>query len=117
VIEASWGTDRHLVVRTVEELDTLLDRIDQEARRTGRPQDVQLTAPGGAGTLGVVVGHDRSLLNHVPANGNPPYLTSRGDEDVERPWRHTIPADRARQAARAFLMTGALDERLRWEEV
>ena len=36
---------------------------------------------GNAGTLGLVVGHERSVLNHVPPDGNPPYMSSVGDED------------------------------------
>jgi Immunity protein Imm1 len=126
--EVTWGSGGRQVVRTVEELDALLDRIDDEARRTGRAQDVQLTGPGDAGTLGVVVGHDRSVLNHVPADGNPPYVISAGEQDEDRPftfyvagdhhsealWRHTIPVAQAREAARTFLLTGRLDDRVRW---
>jgi hypothetical protein len=87
--------------------------------------------PGDAGTLTVVVGHDRSVLNHVPADANPPYLSSVGDEDEDRPftfyvqgdhhselpWHHPIPVAQAREAARTFLVTGTLDDRLRWDEV
>ena len=39
------------MVRSVDTLDTLLDRIDAGARWSGRLQDVQLTDLG-AGTLG-----------------------------------------------------------------
>jgi Immunity protein Imm1 len=129
--EAAWGQECREVVGTVDELDALLDRIDDEARRTGRPQDVQLIIPGHAGTLGVVVGHERSVLNHVPPDGNPPYMSSVGNEDEDRPftfyvagdrhseshWRHTIPVAEAREAARTFLLTGRLDDRVRWDEV
>jgi hypothetical protein len=125
--EATWGHECRQVVGTVEELDALLDRIDDEARRTGRPQDVELTIPGDAGTLGLVVGHERSVLNHVPPNGNPPYMSSVGNEDEDRPftffvagdhhseshWRHTIPTAEAREAARAFLRTGRHHDRVR----
>ena len=129
--EATWGAAGREAIRTAAELDALLDRVDREARLRGRPQDVALWVPGGAGTLGVVVGHDRSVLNHVPDDGDPPYRVSCGDEDEDRPytyfvgddhhseahWRHTIPGAQARRAARTFLLTGRLDEALRWEEV
>jgi immunity protein Imm1 of predicted polymorphic toxin system len=129
-MEATWGS-RHARIDTVEHLDALLDRIDGEARATGRAQDVQLVGEGAAGRLGIVVGHDRSVLNHVPADGNPPYLTSRGKEHrpgvftfyvagehhSESPWRNTVTAAVARNAARVFLLTGRLDERVDWEEV
>ena len=77
------------------------------------------------------MGNDRSVLNHVPSNGKPPYMTSHGDDDEDRPftfyvagdhhsetsWRHTIPVSTAREAARVFLLTGRLDDRVEWEEV
>ncbi|MFL5781872.1 MAG: Imm1 family immunity protein [Thermoleophilaceae bacterium] len=115
---------------TLEELDGLLDRIDAEARRLGRPQNVELTVDG-AGTLGIVLGHDRSVLNHIPSDLDPPYLASlgaedqdraftfyvRGDHHTESHWRHTVPAGEARDAARVFLLTEALDDRVRWDVV
>jgi hypothetical protein len=129
-LEASWGRGHDQVVRNSEELDALLDRLDAEARETGRPRDVSLTDPEGGGTLVVVLGHHRSFVHHVPEDLNPPYMASRGDQDEDRPftffvgddhhsethWRHTIPADAARNAARVFLRTGRLDERVEWEE-
>lgn len=130
-VEATWGTRQREVVNTVEQLDALLDRVDADARRCGRAQNVELTALDGRGTLGVVVGDDRSLLNHIPADNNPPYLASRGDENFDRSftfyvagdhhseshWRHTITNDAARDAARVFLLGRTLDDRVRWEEV
>ncbi len=130
-IEPTWGGHEHRVDHTTEELDALLDGIDVEARRSGRPQIVQLFAGSDSDTLGIVVGHDRSVLNHVPSDANPPYRTSHGGCDEDRPftfyvagdhhsethWRHTIPARAAREAARVFLLTGRLDDRVEWEEV
>lgn len=130
-MDASWGRDEREVIDTVEQLDLLLDRVDADARHSGLPQVVQLTDDLAGGTLGVVVGGDRSLLNHVPADGNPPYLTSRGDEEEDKVftfyvagdnhseshWRHTIAIGAAREAARVFLRTGVLDNRVSWDEV
>lgn len=129
--EVTWGQDDRAMITSTDELDALLDRIDAEARGLGRPQDVQLTGPEDAGTLGIVVGHDRSVLNHIPEHLDPPYLASRGEEDDDRPftfyvagdhhseaaWSQTIPADVAREAARVFLLTGRRHDRIRWEEV
>jgi hypothetical protein len=67
-----WGHERREETESLEELDELLDRVAAEARAHGRPQDVQVTC-GDAGTLGVVVGSDRSVLNHVPGDLDPPY--------------------------------------------
>ena len=90
-----------------------------------------MSGPERAGTLGIVVGHNHSVLSHVPENLRPPYMTSRGEDDHPRPftfyvegdhhseaaWSQTIPIGVAREAARVFLLTGRMDDRIRWEEV
>jgi hypothetical protein len=129
--EVTWGHGRSAMANGPEDLDALLDAIDAKARELGLPQDVMLTRLTGEGSLGVVVGADRSVLNHVPADANPPYMSTIGDQDEDRPftfyvagdhhsevhWRHTVPLAAAREAARHFLLTGRLDERLRWTEI
>jgi hypothetical protein len=67
-----------------DEVEELLDRIADEARRARRPQDVQVTVAS-AGTLGIVVGADWSVLNHVPMNLDPPYMVSVGDDQGKEP--------------------------------
>jgi Immunity protein Imm1 len=130
-VTVEWGRARRAVVGAVEDLDRVLDGIDREGRASRMPQDVQLTSSAGDGTLGIVVGSDRSVLNYVPASGDPPYLSSIGDEREDRAftfwvagdhhsesaWQHTIPTARARAAARHFLLTGRLDPRVGWTEV
>lgn len=74
-----WGAEQREEVRTAAELDVLLERLAGEARAAGMPQDVQLTVEG-AGTLGMVVGDDRSVLHHVPDNLDPAYMVSVGSE-------------------------------------
>ena len=37
-------------------------------------------------------------------------------EELEMHWRHTIPAELAREATRTFLLTGRLDDRVTWSE-
>jgi immunity protein Imm1 of predicted polymorphic toxin system len=127
--EARWGKDGVETVSTADELDVLLARVEREARRSGLPQHVQLYVED-AGSLGIVVGHDRSVVDHVPEDLDPPYAISLGDEDGDRPftfyvdgdhhgearWRHTVPATQAFEAARVFLASGALDDKLRWEK-
>ena len=125
-----WGVEQREEVRTVAELDALLERLAGEARAAGMPQDVQLTVDG-AGTLGMVVGDDRSLLNHIPDNLDPPYMVSVGNEASDEafvfyvagdhysdvPRRHTIlPAD-GWAAMRYFLTTGELSPEVEWEQV
>ncbi|MDP1847220.1 MAG: Imm1 family immunity protein [Solirubrobacteraceae bacterium] len=125
-----WGDEQREEVRTAAELDALLERLATEARAEGRPQDVQLTVEG-AGTLGMVVGDDRSVLNHVPDNLDPPYMVSVGSEVSDEPFvfyvagdnysealhRNTILPPAARAAMRHFLATGALSPEVEWEQI
>jgi hypothetical protein len=124
-----WGHEQREEIENLDQLDALLDRIAAEARTDGRAQDVQVS--GDAGTLGVVVGSDRSVLNHVPADLNPPYMASvggdvrdepfvfyvAGDHYSEAAWSNTISPDAARDAVRHYAATGQLSPDVKWEEV
>lgn len=113
-----------------DKVDDLLDRIAVQAHRDGRPQDVQVTVES-AGTLGIVVGADWSVLNHVPAHRDPPYMVSVGTEQGTEPvvfyvagdhysetlQRNTITPEAARAAIRHFVATGQLSPHVTWEEV
>jgi len=130
MVDIEWGPGpRHERV-SEDELDALLDRIDVEARRMDRPVDVQVTV-NAAGTLGIVLGADWSVLNHVPAHLDPPYLVSVGEDPSKEPVafyvagdhysetlrRNTISSDAARAAMRQFVATGRLSPDLVWEQV
>lgn len=125
------GERRRAEVATAAELDEALSQADADARDRGAPQGVEVTGLATAGTLSVVVGSERSFLSHVPADGDPPYMASVGNEDEDRPftfyvyghhhtevaWRNTVAPDEAFAAAQHFVQTGELDPRLRWEEI
>jgi hypothetical protein len=125
-----WGQGQREEVESAAELDGLLDRVAVEARAAGKPQDVQVTVAA-AGTLGIVLGDDRSVLNHIPADSDPPYMVSVGAEAGEDPFvfyvagdhyseslrRNTIPLEAARAAMRHFLATGELSPEVQWEQV
>jgi hypothetical protein len=129
-VRVTWGVGETANVSSVTELDLVLDAVDQQARASHKPQDVQLNG-GEAGTLGVVVGADRSFLNHVPANLDPPCMASVGDDLTDRPftfyvagdhhseaaWRQTVPIEVARATARHWVARRGLDPRVRWEEI
>jgi len=120
-----WGVEHQGLIETVEALDRLLDAIAGEPL----PQVVQVTREH-AGTLGIVLGAERSFLHHVPVHLEPPYYVSSGDEDkdeplvfflegahqTEAPWSATIPDDAARAAMRHFAETGELLPDVRWVE-
>ena len=108
----------------------MLDRIDAEARRDGRPQDVQVTVEG-AGTLGIVLGATWSVLNCIPPHLDPPYMVSVGPDQSDEPVtfyvagdhhsetlrRNTIGPQAARAAIRHYVTSGELSPDVDWEEV
>jgi hypothetical protein len=130
VVEVEYGHGPRQARISENEVDAMLDRIADEARRDGRPQDVQVTVES-AGTLGIVVGANWSVLNHVPANLDPPYMVSVGDDQSnervvfyvagdhysEALRRNTIRPEAARAAMRQFVATGLLSPDVTWEEV
>jgi hypothetical protein len=130
MVEVEWGHGPRLQRVDEDELDTLLDRIDSEARRDGRPQDVQVKVEG-AGTLGIVLGASWSVLNHIPPDLNPPYMVSLGSDQSENPvtfyvagnhhsevpGRNTIRPQAARAAMRHYVASGELSPDVNWEEV
>ncbi len=116
MVVVEWGSGMREEVRAVADLDALLDEVASRARAAGRPHDVQVTV-GEAGTPGIFLGADRSFLNHILANLDPPYLASVGGEGGEEPFvfyvaddhhsetltRNTIDAEAARAALRRFV--------------
>ena len=112
-----------------DNVDGMLDRIADAARREGRSQGVQVTVEK-AGTLGIVVGADWSVLDHVPADLDPPYKVSVGDDQGSEPVvfyvagdhfseaqrRNTIRPEAARTAMRHFVAAGQLSPGVTWEE-
>ncbi len=91
-VEYGRGLAKRASART--RADGLLDRIADAARRDGRPQDVQVTVED-AGTLGIVIGADWSVLSHVPADRDPPYVVSVGRDQSSEPARAEVVATRA----------------------
>ena len=130
MVRVEWGHGPRQQSVPEEELDGLLDRISAQAQHEGRPQDVQVTVEG-AGTLGIVVGADWSVLNHIPAHRNPPYMVSLGHEQSDDPVafyvagdhhsealrRNTVTPQAARAAIRHFALTGELSPDVDWDEV
>ena len=128
MVIVEWGRERREEVAGWPALEELLDEVASAARADGKPQDVQVTVSG-AGTLGIVVGADWSVLNHVPPDLEPPYAVSVGSDRREEPVtfyvagdhhseasrRHTIGVEAARNALRHFVATGELSPEVVWE--
>lgn len=129
MVVAEWY-ERREELADAEKLEALLDRVASDARSADMPQAVDVTVEG-AGTLGIVVGAERSFLHHVPPDRYPPYMVSVGRDGGEQPfvfcvagdhytetsWRNTIEPEAARAAIRHFVSTGTLSPDVEWEEV
>jgi hypothetical protein len=121
-----WGAEHQELIESLDQLDQLLDTI---AAQESPPQVAQVTREH-AGTLGIVLGGERSFLHHVPVHVEPPYAASAGDETkdepfvfyidgthpTEAPWSATIANDAAREAMRHFFLTGELSPAIHWVE-
>lgn len=130
MLVAEWGHGPQVQEIDEAELDALLDRLGSEASREQKPQNVQVTVAD-AGTLGIVVGGDWSVLTYVPTDLNPPYMVSVGSQPDDDPVvfyvagshytealrRNTISTDAARDAMRHFVATGRLARAVTWEQV
>jgi hypothetical protein len=116
VVTVEWGHGPRQQSVREDEVEEQLGRMSAQAQQAGRPQDVQVTVEG-AGTLGIVVGADWSVLNYIPAHRNPPYFVSVGQEQADDPVafhvagdhhtetlrRNTIRPEAARAAVRYFV--------------
>jgi Immunity protein Imm1 len=117
------------VAASLEDLDTLMDRLHDEAKASPEPFIATVSPPSGD-WLGVGMGREETTLGYVPANGQPPYYRSAGDPDAEGhlvfflsghytefPRCSAISMQMARRAIRAFARTGELPDTIRWIEV
>jgi uncharacterized protein YdeI (YjbR/CyaY-like superfamily) len=113
-------------VRSVRELDQVLDRLTAQARAT-RPFVAQLFSADGA-SLGMGLGRDSTIMSYIPANLDPPYFHSVGKQDgdplvfyfggdwSEFPRRQALPVSEAREAMRRFFANPSLPGNIEWEE-
>lgn len=85
--ELVWGppggvespSAEHAPISDVGELERRLDGLEATAR-AGEPLVAELVDPE-RGTLGVGLGREQSVAYFHRADGEPPYLLSRGDGD------------------------------------
>ena len=123
--ETSWV--EHAPIGSREELDAKLDALERAARK-GKPLIAELVEPR-AGTLGIGLGSDVSVVYFNRADGEPPYLISSGDSALadhrflvffyagvwtEFPPETAIHPDAARDAMREFLRTRRRPQLLSW---
>ena len=117
------------VAKSLEELDTVLDRLHHEAKMSPEPFIATVSPPSGV-SLGVGMGREETALGYVAANQQPPYFSSLGDPEAqgvlvfflgshytEFPRRSAIPMEVARRTIRAFARTGQLPQTVQWVHV
>ncbi len=123
-----WADDGKAIVRTVDELDELLDDLEQLATET-EPFIVELSAEEGPSiTMGV--GRSQSVLGYMSGSSKPPYYQSAGrdinEEDMvffyRGQWTNFPPGSAVatkdgRAALRSFFETEALPDNVVWEEI
>jgi hypothetical protein len=117
------------VVESLEDLDTVLDRLHEEAGTSPEPFIATVSRPSGD-CLGVGMGREETALGYVAANQQPPYYSSLGDPEAEGnlvfflgshytefPRRSAIPTEGARRVIREFVRTGQLSQTVQWVQV
>jgi hypothetical protein len=122
-----WDASPETTVHTIEDLDQLLDRLQQDC--TTAPVLATVKLPSSGDSLSIGLGRAESVLNFVSGSGDPPYWSSVGEHEEDEavgfnfmgelseiPLRHLIPLDLARQAVRDFVQTGKLSHKVTWEE-
>jgi hypothetical protein len=119
-----WGEGDRRSVATLAELDAVLDELGQASELIL----VEVVSPNGS-SLAICLGGSETFLNYVPADRDPPYLSSVGDQDAEGtiefqfsgewsecPRRHVVPIASGRDAVRHFFQTSELSSSILWEE-
>lgn len=124
-----WGSEAEAVsVRSLVELDALLDDLECLARSTGAPFLVVLVAGDGS-SLTIGVGRDESVASFsdgsddalsfasipIPDRKGEPLVFELDGEPNEMLAELSTPAESTRQAARYFFSEGGRDPQLRWE--
>jgi immunity protein Imm1 of predicted polymorphic toxin system len=127
VTTVSGEDDREIPVRTVEELDAQLDRLDAEARQR-QPLAAEIVRPDGV-VLIIGLGRDESVLNYQVSEAGP-YYTSHsedapddstvvfyyGGHESEFLAEAAVPVEDAREAARLFFADGKRPENIDWQQ-
>jgi hypothetical protein len=120
-----WREDERSEIRTVQELDELVDRLTLEAK-ADMPFTVELHTADET-LLCIVIGREESHVLFHSATSSPPILSSLGpwddDEPIEFtyqeqessvPKRFTVPIEDAREALRLFYQTGTRPDNIAW---
>lgn len=123
-----WGKGGVATVHSVEELDSVLDRVDEDARASSLPTLVDIVGPERE-HLTIGLGLDSSILLFDWSDVQRPGYRSLGDVDddgdvhfmyggsyTEFSTMSAIPATIAREAARLFFRDPGLPSNVEWEE-
>jgi immunity protein Imm1 of predicted polymorphic toxin system len=122
------GEDAQAVpVRTVEELDAELDRLDREAA-DDRPPMAEIVRPEGM-SLTIGLGRDHSVVTYIASDAGPYFTSHSGDSsrdgtvafyygghESEFMAEAAVPVEDAREAARLFFANGERPDNVDWRQ-
>ena len=120
-----WEEANRTEVRSVEELDRLVDQLTVEAR-ADMPLTVELHV-GDETAMSIVVGREESHVEFHSAATHPPIVACHGpwnDDELiefshrgqysELPRRYFVPIADAREALRRYFRTGTRPDNIAW---
>ncbi|AUX38437.1 MULTISPECIES: Imm1 family immunity protein [Sorangium] len=113
---------------SISDLEHLLDELHATFSQTD-PTLVTVELSESGDSIAIGLGRERSVLNYIKGDKNPPYFTSKGDLDLddgitfrfggnwsEFPMRNSISTPIAREAIRFFCSRGGLTKAIEWEQ-
>ncbi|XXY53589.1 Imm1 family immunity protein [Sorangium sp. So ce269] len=122
-----WNQQRKHLSSALD-VERLLDELHAVFLQTD-PTLVTVELSESGDSLAIGLGRERSVLNFVSGNKNPPYFTSKGEIDIDEgvafrfaedwsefPMRNSVPTPVAREAIRHFCDRGGLAESIEWEQ-
>jgi hypothetical protein len=127
VTTVSGEDAREVPVRTVEELDAELDRLDRETPED-RPLMAEIVRPEGP-SLTIGLGRDHSVVTYIASDAGPYFTSHSGDSsragtvafyygghESEFLADAAVPVEDAREAARLFFADGERPDNLDWRQ-
>lgn len=122
-----WREDQFAHVKSLEDLDRLIDGLSEEAA-TGLPFSIELSMNSDT-ALSIVIGTEISHMNFFSMISVPHVVGCRGpwnddellvflyrNEYSEMPRKYCVPVEDAREALRQYFVTGVRPQNVVWND-